>query len=111
MQASPARRQQWGGRPSRDPNAPRGGLRRAVGYLLQQRGSAAAAYGALVLATLAQLAVPQLVQNMIDAITQGVTAADRTSGEGQSGRIHPHHSADATERRTRRAAASIVRDD
>jgi ATP-binding cassette subfamily B multidrug efflux pump len=34
-----------------------------------------------VLATLAQLAVPQLVQNMIDAVTQGVAAADRLSGE------------------------------
>jgi ATP-binding cassette subfamily B protein len=81
VQASPARQQQWGGRPKRDPNAPRGGLRRAVGYLGRQRGSAAAAYGALVVATLAQLAVPQLVQNMIDAVTQGATAADRTSGE------------------------------
>jgi ATP-binding cassette, subfamily B, multidrug efflux pump len=81
MQASPARQQQWGGRPGRDPNAPRGGLRRAVAYLGKQRGSATLAYGALVIATLAQLAVPQLVQNMIDAITQGATAADRTSGE------------------------------
>jgi ATP-binding cassette, subfamily B, multidrug efflux pump len=81
VQASPARQQQWGGRPRRDPNAPRGGLRRAVGYLGRQRGIAAAAYGALVIATLAQLAVPQLVQNMIDAVTQGTTAADRTSGE------------------------------
>jgi ATP-binding cassette, subfamily B, multidrug efflux pump len=81
VQASPARQQQWGSRPSRDPNAPSGGLRRAVGYLLRQRGSTAAAYGALVVATLAQLAVPQLVQNMIDAITMGTTAADRTTGE------------------------------
>ncbi len=81
MQASPARQQQWGSRPQRDPNAPRGGLRRAVGYLSRHRGSTAAAYGALVGATLAQLAVPQLVQNMIDAITQGATAADRAIGE------------------------------
>jgi ATP-binding cassette subfamily B protein len=81
VQASPARQQQWGGRPKRDPNTPSGGLRRAVGYLLKQRGSAALAYGALVIATLAQLAVPQLVQNMIDAITQGATAADATVGE------------------------------
>jgi ATP-binding cassette, subfamily B, multidrug efflux pump len=81
MQASPARQQQWGGRPGRDPNAPRGGLRRAVAFLGKQRGSASIAYGALVIATLAQLAVPQLVQNMIDAITQGATAADRISGE------------------------------
>ncbi len=32
------------------------------------------AYGALVIATLAQLAVPQLVQNMINAVTQGTIA-------------------------------------
>src|SRR4029078_9732638 len=44
-------------------------------------GSAIAAYGALVLATLAQLAVPQLVQNMIDAITQGTAAANPAIGE------------------------------
>ena len=81
MQASPARQQQWANRPERDPNAPRGGLRRAVGYLSQHRGSTAAAYGALVGATLAQLAVPQLVQNMIDAVTQGTTVADRAIGE------------------------------
>ncbi|KPV50057.1 ABC transporter ATP-binding protein, partial [Kouleothrix aurantiaca] len=35
---------------------------------------AAFAYGALVVATIAQLAVPQLVQNMIDAVTRGATA-------------------------------------
>jgi ATP-binding cassette subfamily B protein len=81
VQASPARPQQWRSRPKRDPNAPRGGLRRAVGYLSRHRGSTAAAYGALVGATLAQLAVPQLVQNMIDAVTQGATAADRALGE------------------------------
>ena len=40
-----------------------------------------AAYGALVLATLAQLAVPLLVQNMLDAVTQGVSAANIQSGE------------------------------
>jgi ATP-binding cassette subfamily B protein len=32
------------------------------------------AYGSLVVATLAQLAVPQLVQNMIDAVTRSVVA-------------------------------------
>src|SRR5690606_5290762 len=32
------------------------------------------AYAALVVATLAQLAVPQLIQNMINSITQGFTA-------------------------------------
>jgi len=81
VQATPARQQGWRGRPPRDPNAPRGGLRRSLIYLGRQRGAVIAAYGALVLATLAQLAVPQLVQNMIDAVTQGVTATDPTSGE------------------------------
>jgi ATP-binding cassette subfamily B multidrug efflux pump len=81
VQATPARQQGWGGRPPRDANAPRGGLRRSLSYLGRQRGAVIAAYGTLVLATLAQLAVPQLVQNMIDAVTQGVAAADRLSGE------------------------------
>jgi ATP-binding cassette subfamily B protein len=49
-------------------------LLRAIGYLGRQRRIAFIAYGALVIATLAQLAVPQLVQNIIDAITRGVTA-------------------------------------
>jgi ATP-binding cassette subfamily B protein len=49
-------------------------LLRAIGYLGRQRSAALIAYGALVIATLAQLAVPQLVQNIIDAITRGVTA-------------------------------------
>ncbi len=52
----------------------RGGLGRAIRFLGQQRRSASLAYGALVLATLAQLAVPQLVQNMIDAVTNGTVA-------------------------------------
>lgn len=54
--------------------APRGGLGRAIGYIRHQWRSAALAYGALVIATLAQLAVPQLVQNMIDAVTSGAIA-------------------------------------
>jgi ATP-binding cassette, subfamily B, multidrug efflux pump len=80
VQATPARQQGLGRRPPRDANAPSGGLRRSLSYLGRQRGAVIAAYGALILATLAQLAVPQLVQNMIDAVTQGV-AADRASGE------------------------------
>jgi ATP-binding cassette subfamily B multidrug efflux pump len=57
------------------------GLGRAIRFLGNQRGSAILAYGALTIATLAQLAVPQLVQNMIDAVTQGTSAANRVSGE------------------------------
>jgi ATP-binding cassette, subfamily B, multidrug efflux pump len=59
--------------------APRGGLGRAVRYLGNQRRSAAIAYGALVIATIAQLAVPYLVQVMIDAITGA--GADPTAAE------------------------------
>ncbi len=50
------------------------GLRRAIGYLRNQKRPAIYAYGALIVATLAQLAVPTLVQNMIDTITNGFTA-------------------------------------
>jgi ATP-binding cassette subfamily B protein len=52
----------------------KGGLRRALAYVGKQRGPAILAYGALIIATLAQLAVPQLVQNMIDAVTRGTVA-------------------------------------
>lgn len=48
-----------------------GSLRRAIRYLGKQRGTVMLAYGALVIATLAQLVVPNLVQNMINAITSG----------------------------------------
>ena len=48
-----------------------GGLGRAIRYLRYQRRPAILAYGALIIATLAQLAVPQLVQNMINAVTSG----------------------------------------
>ena len=64
-------RQQWGGQRSAGSS---GGLGRAIRYLGKQRRSAIIAYGALIVATLAQLAVPQLVQNMIDAVTRGTIA-------------------------------------
>jgi ATP-binding cassette subfamily B protein len=56
-----------------------GGLGRAVRYLGGQRRSATIAYGALVIATIAQLAVPLLVQSMIDTITQ--SAGDTSVAE------------------------------
>ena len=52
----------------------RGNLLRAIRYLGNHRKSTAMAYGALLIATLAQLAVPELTQNMIDAVTDGVRA-------------------------------------
>ena len=71
VQASPAR-PSWGSRRAAGPR--NGGLGRALRYLANQKRAAAFAYGALVVATIAQLAVPQLVQNMIDAVTRGATA-------------------------------------
>ena len=63
-----------GGRKSRRGGGGNGGLGRAIRYLGKQRRPALFAYGALFIATLAQLAVPQLVQNMINAVTQGTIA-------------------------------------
>lgn len=57
-------------------------LGRALGYLAGQRRSTIIAYSALLVATLAQLAVPQLVQNMIDAVTSaGAAGAEPARGE------------------------------
>ena len=50
-------------------------LPRAIRYLLRYRREAALAYGAMLVATLAQLAVPQLVQNILDAVTRGLVAS------------------------------------
>ncbi|MCL4875306.1 MAG: ABC transporter ATP-binding protein/permease [Anaerolineae bacterium] len=54
---------------------PQPGLIRAIRYLGSQRRAALLAYGALIIASVAQLAVPELTQNMIDAITNGVRAS------------------------------------
>jgi len=51
-----------------------GALVRAIRYLGKQGSIVWMAYGALVVATLAQLAVPKLVQNMINALAAGQTA-------------------------------------
>ncbi len=45
-----------------------------MGYLGRQRRYAFYAYGALLIATAAQLLMPQFVQRMIDAVTNGWTA-------------------------------------
>jgi len=55
-------------------SAGNGGLGRAIRYLGKQRRSVVIAYGALIIATLAQLVVPLLVQDMINAITNGMMA-------------------------------------
>lgn len=54
--------------------ATKGALGRAIRYLGRQRRSTLIAYGALVIATIAQLGVPKLTQNMINAVTNGTVA-------------------------------------
>lgn len=69
MQAQPKR-----GKRGRAPSANNGGLGRAIRYLTKQGHVPFIAYVALLIATLAQLAVPQLTQNMTDAVTNGFVA-------------------------------------
>ena len=52
----------------------KGGLGRAIKYLGHYKRLTATAYLFLFISTAAQLAVPQLVQNIIDAVTNGVIA-------------------------------------
>ena len=59
-------------RPSRSTSP--GALARAIRYLGHYRREASLAYGALLLATTAQLVVPLLIQRMIDGVTQGVVS-------------------------------------
>ncbi len=62
-----------GGRPVS--NLPKNrGLQRSIGYIFHYRNTAIAAYGALIIATLAQLAVPQLIQNIITTVINGYVA-------------------------------------
>jgi len=53
-----------------DPKA-RGSIGRAIRYLMNYKQQAALPYLFLIIATLAQLAVPRLVRNVIDAVTSG----------------------------------------
>jgi len=69
MMGQPAR----GGKPERSkPNWT--ALRRAMGYNRHYSKIMLIAYGTLMIATLAQLAVPALVRRLIDAVTNGVIA-------------------------------------
>lgn len=56
------------------PAGQRGALGRAIRYLARYRREAALPYLFLVIATVAQLAVPRLVRNIIDAVSQGVVS-------------------------------------
>jgi ATP-binding cassette subfamily B protein len=70
------------GRPER-PKANFGALKRALKYLGHYRKIMIVAYGALFVATLAQLAVPTLVRSIIDSVTNGVIAAKLTQVPAQ----------------------------
>jgi len=50
------------------------GLQRSIAYLRKYSGQAVLPYLFLFIATLAQLAVPRMVRNIIDAVTDGFTA-------------------------------------
>ncbi|MEO6350861.1 MAG: ABC transporter ATP-binding protein, partial [Candidatus Limnocylindrales bacterium] len=54
--------------------AVRGGLRKAIAFLRHDPWLTAATYAAVVIGTLSQLAVPQLVQNILDAVVSGARA-------------------------------------
>jgi ATP-binding cassette subfamily B multidrug efflux pump len=52
-----------------------GGIGRAIRYLGRYRRNAILPYLFMIIATLAQLAVPRMVRNIIDAVTRGVLAS------------------------------------
>lgn len=49
-------------------------LGRAIRYLGQHKKTAAFAYGALLISTVAQLMVPQIIQNIMDTLSNGMIA-------------------------------------
>ncbi len=51
-----------------------GGLGRAIAYLGRHKRIAFYAYGALLISTMAQLMVPQVIQTIMDALTNGMLA-------------------------------------
>jgi ATP-binding cassette subfamily B protein len=52
----------------------KGGMGRAVRYLMNYKQQAALPYVFLIIATLSQLAVPHMIRNVIDAVTSGYLA-------------------------------------
>jgi ATP-binding cassette subfamily B multidrug efflux pump len=63
--------------------AVQGGLRRAIGYLALHRLLWFGILVAVLVGTLSQLAVPQLVQNIMDAVVSGVQATKRGQAADQ----------------------------
>jgi ATP-binding cassette subfamily B protein len=56
------------------PKMPRGLVKRSLQYLVKYKFQATLPYIFLLVATLSQLAIPRLLRNLIDAVTQGVIA-------------------------------------
>ncbi len=52
----------------------KGGMKRAIRYLMNYKRQAALPYVFLLIATLSQLAVPRMIRNVIDAVTSGYIA-------------------------------------
>jgi ATP-binding cassette subfamily B protein len=77
MQATASKQMggQRGGGPGGRPQMDMKGLGRSIRMLANHPRAMIIAYGSLILASVAQLAVPQLVQNMIDAVQKGYIAA------------------------------------
>ena len=59
---------------TREKRESRGSIGRSIRYLGKYKGQALLPYLFLVIATLAQLAVPKLIGNILDAVTQGYVA-------------------------------------
>jgi ATP-binding cassette subfamily B protein len=74
LQAQATQASPWQQRRGEKRPASKGGLLRAIRYLSRHPRSTIPAYLALLVATGAQLMVPQLVQNMIEAVTNGMIA-------------------------------------
>ncbi len=72
MQATQSRPGRGG--PQRGPAIPKNTMGRAVRYLWNYRKEAPLPYLFLLVATIAQLAVPHLVSNILDAVISGVRA-------------------------------------
>jgi ATP-binding cassette subfamily B protein len=66
--------QNWRDRRKRERGPNHQGLQRSLAYLRKQGWRMTLPYVFLVVATLAQLLVPRMVRNIIDAVTEGVTA-------------------------------------
>lgn len=61
----------------------KGGMGRAIKYLTNYRRQAALPYVFLIIATLSQLAVPNMIRRVIDAVTSGYVADQVLSGLDQ----------------------------